>query len=177
MSEELKFNSKIENLLGLTVEIVLNNNKKIKGDVFTINEKSKIIILINKNKENKKFNISMININEIKKIELSKEQMDINTENLCQNDLVNIKVKEKRNLEKDNLLRRGETEPNFKRGLEIYENISKFFRCSYDGKKITLEDFDSYIEEPFKLINLYCKDEKNKQKLEKIISSSIKKKK
>ena len=28
MSEELKFNSKIENLLGLTVDILLTNNKK-----------------------------------------------------------------------------------------------------------------------------------------------------
>ena len=176
MSEELKFNSKIENLLGLTVDILLTNNKKISGYIFTINEKSKIIILINKNKENKNFNITIINIFEIKKIELSKEQIDINIDELYEISLKNIKEKEKRNLEKDNLLKRAETEPNFKRGFEIYENLSKFYKCSYDGKKIILEDIGSYIEEPFKLKNLYCNDEKNKEKLEKIISFCIKKK-
>ena len=177
MSEELKFTSKIENLLGLTVEIQLNNNKKIIGNIFTINNKSRILILINKNKENDNFNVLMINILEIKKIELSKNQIDINIDDLCHNDVNNIKEKEKRNLEKDNLMKRAETEPNFKRGLEIYEALSKYYKCSYDGNKIIINDNNCYIEEPFRIKNLFCQNENDRERIENIISVTSKKKK
>ena len=176
MSEESPFLSKIENLLGLTVEITLNNKTKIIGNIFTLNPKSKIIILVNKQNDNENFNISIINIIEIKKIELSKNQIDINVDDLCQNNLNYIKDKEKRNLEKDILIKRAETEPNFKRGLDVYEALSKFYKCSYDGKRIVLDEIGCYIEEPFRLKHLYCEDENNRDRLEKIISSAIKKK-
>ena len=166
MSEQSPFSSNIENLLGLTVEIVLNNNKKIKGNIFTLNPKSKLIILVNKQKDNENFNVSIINIIEIKKIELAKNQLDLNIEELCQNDLNHIKEKEKRNLEKDNILKRAETEPNFKKGLEIYKTLSKFYNCSYDGTKIIIGDNNCYIEEPFRLKNLHCKDDNKREKIE-----------
>ena len=175
MSNQSLFNSKIENLLGLTVDITMNNNKKLIGNIFTLNPKSKIIILVNKKKGNENYNILIINITEIKKIELSKNQLDINLDELCQNDLNYVEKKEKINIEKDNLLKRIETEPNFKRGFEIYENLSKFYKCSFDGKKIIIEDFNCYIEEPFRLKNLYCENEKNREIIEKIISFESKK--
>ena len=176
MSDELQFLSKMENLLGLTVEITMNNNTKIIGNIFTYNSQAKIIILVNKQKENDNTNVSIINMLEIKKIELSKKQIDINVDELCNNDLNYIKDKEKRNLEKDILIKRAETEPNFKRGLDVYEALSKFYKCSYDGKRIVLDEIGCYIEEPFRLKHLYCEDENNRERLEKIISSAIKKK-
>ena len=170
MSDQSVFTSKIENLLGLTVDITMNNNKKIIGNIFSLNIKSKIIILVNKKKGNENYNITIINITEIKKIELSKNQLDINLDELSQNDLAHIKKKEKINIEKDNLLKRIETEPNFKRGFDIYENLSKFYKCSFDGKKILIEDFCCYIEEPFRLKNLFCQNEKDREIIEKLIS-------
>ena len=177
MFEESSFISKIENLLELTVDITLNNNKKIVGKIFTLNPKSKIIILAYKQKGYENFNISIINITEIKKIQLSKNQLDINLENLLQNDLIYIKEKEKRNLEKDNLLKRAETEPNFKKGLELYEALSNFYKCSYEEGKIVIDDIHCYIEEPFRIKNIFCKDENNRKRIEKIISFGIKKNK
>ena len=177
MSNDFSFTSKIENLLGLTVDITLNNKKCLTGNIFTINPKANIIVLINtSSNNNNSFSISIVNIIEIKKIELSADQIDIKADELCVNDLKYIKDKEKRNLEKDNLIKKADTEPNFKRGLEVYEALSKLYRCSYDGKKILLDDIGCYIEEPFKMSNLYCKDEKIRERLEKMISFSIKKK-
>ena len=176
MSRESTFSSKIENLLGLTVDITLNNNVKIIGNVFTLNPNSKIIILVNKKNENKNYNISIINIIEIKKIELSKNQIDINIDDLCHIDLKNIKEKDKNNLEKDNLIKRAETEPNFKKGFELYEELSKFYNCSYDGKKIIINEINCIIEEPFSYKNLYCENEKYRKQIEKIISFRIKNK-
>ena len=73
----------------------MNNNKKIIGNIFTLNPKSKIIVLINKKKGNVNYNISIINITEIKKIELSKNQLDINLDELGQNDLNHVEKKRK----------------------------------------------------------------------------------
>ena len=72
MEEEIKFIPNIEKLLGLTVDITLFNNK-ISGNIFTLNQKSKTIILINQKNENENFNITFVNMLQIKKIELSKE--------------------------------------------------------------------------------------------------------
>ena len=177
MSDESGFTSKIENLLGLTVEISLNNNKKIIGNIFTINPNSQILILVYKNKENDNFNVSIINMLEIKKLELSKNQIDINVDILSQNDLNYIKEKERTNLEKDNLIKRAETEPNFKRGLEVYEALSKFYKCSYDGKQIIIDDIGCHIEEPFRLKNIFCQNENDRERLENIITFAIKRKK
>ena len=52
------------------------------------------------------------------------------------------------------------TEPYFKGVFEIYEKLSKFYKCSFDGKKILIEDFCFYIEEPFRLKNLYFQNKK-----------------
>ena len=176
MSRESRFSSKIENLLVLTVEITLNNNIKIIGNIYTINQNSNIIILINKKNENKNYNISIVNIIEIKKIELTKNQIDVNIDELGKNDLKSIKEKDKENLEKDNLIKRAEIEPNFKKGLEIYEILSKYYKCSYDGKKIIINDINSYIEEPFRYKNLFCEDEEQRKRIEKLMSFKGKKK-
>ena len=53
---------------------------------------------------------------------------------------------------------------------------TQFYKCSYDGKRIVLDEIGCYIEEPFRLKHLYCEDENNRERLEKIISSAIKKK-
>ena len=169
MKEEDHFIHNIEKLLGLTVDITLNNREKINGNIFTINQNSKMIILINKEKENDNFNISFINMLQIQKIELSKKQINIKVEELYQSNLNNIKEKERINLEEDNLLKRIETEPNYKKGLDIYKTLSKFYNCSYDGKKIIINGIDCFIEEPFKLQNINCNNVKLRKKLESLI--------
>ena len=169
MKDEVKSISNIEKLLGLTVDILLDNKTKLSGNIFTLNQKSKMIILINKNNETNNYNISFINMMQIKKIELSKNQINIKTNDLLQVDLNYIKEKEKINLENDNLMKRIETEPNFKKGLDIYKTLSKFYNCSYDGNKIILEGINCYIEEPFKRQNIYCSDNKLKRQLESLI--------
>ena len=177
MSEEISFNSKIQNLLGVTVEITLNNNTKIKGNIYTINPQSKIIIIISKQSEEDNFTVSYINVLEIKKLGLCEKQNDININDLLQCDIEYINKKEKTNLEQDMLLKKAETEPNFKRGLDIYKYLSKFYRCTYDGKKIIIEEIQCYIEEPFRLKNIIAQDENNKEKLHKLVSTVIKNKK
>ena len=106
---------------------------------------------------------------QIQKIELSKKQINIKVEELYQSNLNNIKEKERINLEEDNLLKRIETEPNYKKGLDIYKTLSKFYNCSYDGKKIIINGIDCFIEEPFKLQNINCNNVKLRKKLESLI--------
>ena len=47
MKDEVKSISNIEKLLGLTVDILLDNKTKLSGNIFTLNQKSKMIIIIN----------------------------------------------------------------------------------------------------------------------------------
>ena len=169
MNEEMKFIPNIEKLLGLTVDITLFNNNKICGNIYTLNQKSKTLILINQKNENENYNITFVNMLQIKKIELSKNQININANELYQTDLKYIKEKERINLENDNLLKRIETEPNFKKGLDMYKTLSKIYNCSYDGNKIIFKGIDCFIEEPFKINNINCKDNKFKEKLKSII--------
>ena len=169
MNEEIKFIPNIEKLLGLTVDITLFNNNKICGNIYTLNQKSKSLILINQKNENENYNITFVNMLQIKKIELSKNQININANELYQTDLKYIKEKERINLENDNLLKRIDTEPNFKKGLDMYKTLSKIYNCSYDGNKIIFKGIDCYIEEPFKINNINCKDNKFKEKLKSII--------
>ena len=149
MEDEAKFIPNIENLLGLTVDITLSNKTKISGNIYTLNQKSKMLILINKKNEHDNFNITFVNMLQIQKIDLSKKQINIKVDELYLTNLNNIKEKERINLEKDNLIKRIETEPNYKKGLDIYKTLSKFYNCSYDGKKIVIKGIDCYIEEPF----------------------------
>ena len=169
MEEEIKFIPNIEKLLGLTVDITLFNNNKICGNIYTLNQKSKTIILINQKNENENFNITFVNMLQIKKIELSKNQININVNELYQTDLKYIKEKERINLENDNLEKRIETEPNFKKGLDMYKTLSKIYNCSFEGNKIIFKGIDCYIEEPFKVQNIICTDNKFKEKLKSII--------
>ena len=169
MEEEGKYITNVEKLLGLTVDILLDNKTKLSGNIFTLNQKSKMIILINKNNENNKCNISFINMLQIKKIELSKTQVDIKANELLQIDLNYIKEKERINLENDNIIKRMETEPNFKKGFDLFKTLSKFYNCSYEGNKIILEGKNCYIEEPFRPQNIHCNDNKIKKQLESLI--------
>ena len=66
---------------------------------------------------------------------MTKKQINIKVDELFLTNLNNIKEKERINLEKDNLIKRIETEPNYKKGLDIFKTLSKFYNCSYDGKK------------------------------------------
>ena len=169
MNEQGNFFQNFENLLGLTVDITMNNNKKINGNIYTLNKNSKMIILINRKNEQENYNISLINMLEIKKIELSKNQIDIQFNELNQINIEHIKEKERINLENDNLIKRIETEPNFQKGYKIYETLSKFYNCTYNGDKIYIKELDSYIDEPFKINNIHSPNEKLRQKLESII--------
>ena len=101
-------------------------------------------------------------------------QEEIDISELMKIDTNKVEDNEKRNVSKDILIKKAETEPNFEKGLNIYEALSKLYKCTYDGKKIVLDDIDSYIEAPFHLNNLHCDDEDNKQRLSKIISSVLK---
>ena len=169
MEDEAKFIPNIENLLGLTVDITLSNKTKVIGNIYTLNQKSKMLILINKKNENDNFNITFVNMLQIQKIDLSKKQINIKVDELYLTNLNNIKEKERINLEKDNLIKRIETEPNYKKGLDIYKTLSKFYNCSYDGKKIVIKGIDCYIEEPFKPQNINCNNNKIKEKLVSLI--------
>ena len=169
MEDEAKFIPNIENLLGLTVDITLSNKTKISGNIYTLNQKSKMLILINKKNENDNFNITFVNMLQIQKIDLSKKQINIKVDELYLTNLNNIKEKERINLEKDNLIKRIETEPNYKKGLDIYKTLSKFYNCSYDGKKIVIKGIDCYIKEPFKPQNINCNNNKLKETLVSLI--------
>ena len=169
MNEENKFIPNVEKLLGLTVDLTLNNNRKFSGVIYTLNQKSKMIILINRKNEKDNLNVTFINMLQVKKIELSKNQINIKADDLYQSSINNAQEKERINLEEDNLKKRIETDPNFKKGLDIYKNLSKFYNCSYDGKKIILEGIDCFIEEPFKLKNINCNNPKLRKKLESLI--------
>ena len=169
MNESNKFISNVEKLLGLTIDLTLNNNTKFSGVIYTLNQNSKMIILINRKSDNDNFNITFINILQIKKIELSKNQLNIKVDDLYPSSINNVQEKEKRNLDEDNLMRRIEIEPNFKKGFDLYKILSKFYNCSYDGKKIILEGIDCFIEEPFKVQNINCNNPKLRKKIETLI--------
>ena len=91
---------------------------------------------------------------QIQKIELSNNQINIKVDELYQTDLNNIKEKERINLEEDNLMKRIETEPYFKKGLDIYKTLSKFYTCKYDGKKIVIEEGYRLFENQYSRANL-----------------------
>ena len=169
MNESNKFISNVEKLLGLTIDLTLNNNTKFSGVIYTLNQNSKMIILINRKSDNDNFNITFINMLQIKKIELSKNQLNIKVDDLYPSSINNVQEKEKRNLDEDNLMRRIEIEPNFKKGFYLYKILSKFYNCSYDGKKIILEGIDCFIEEPFKVQNINCNNPKLRKKIESLI--------
>ena len=169
MNESNKFISNVEKLLGLTIDLTLNNNTKFSGVIYTLNQNSKMIILINRKSDNDNFNITFINMLQIKKIELSKNQLNIKVDDLYPSSINNVQEKEKRNLDEDNLMRRIEIEPNFKKGFDLYKILSKFYNCSYDGKKIILEGIDCFIEEPFKVQNINCNNPKLRKKIESLI--------
>ena len=169
MNESNKFISNVEKLLGLTIDLTLNNNTKFSGVIYTLNQNSKMIILINRKSDNDNFNITFINMLQIKKIELSKNQLNIKVDDLYPSSINNVQEKEKRNLDEDNLMRRIEIEPNFKKGFDLYKILSKFYNCSYDGKKIILEGIDCFIEEPFKVQNINCNNPKLRKKIETLI--------
>ena len=169
MNESNKFISNVEKLLGLTIDLTLNNNTKFSGVIYTLNQNSKMIILINRKSDNDNFNITFINMLQIKKIELSKNQLNIKVDDLYPSSINNVQEKEKRNLDEDNFMRRIEIEPNFKKGFDLYKILSKFYNCSYDGKKIILEGIDCFIEEPFKVQNINCNNPKLRKKIESLI--------
>lgn len=166
--------------IGVTVEITFQkSNTKLTGNIMSIIKKANLLILVNKPEDEKQGNLTSytININQIKSIKLCDKQVDVDINELMKIDLDKVQDNEKRNLSKDILIKKAETEPNFEKGLNIYEALSKLYKCSYDGKKIVLDDIDSYIEAPFRLNNLHCEDEDNKQRLTKIIASVLKAKK
>ena len=169
MNESNKFISNVEKLLGLTIDLTLNNNTKFSGVIYTLNQNSKMIILINRKSDNDNFNITFINMLQIKKIELSKNQLNIKVDDLYPSSINNVQEKERRNLDEDNLMRRIEIEPNFKKGFDLYKILSKFYNCSYDGKKIILEGIDCFIEEPFKVQNINCNNPKLRKQIESLI--------
>jgi hypothetical protein len=166
--------------IGMNVDITLTGrNLKLTGTIFSVLKESNLLVLICKdsnknNNEDANLTSYTINTTQIKSISLTKNQNDIDASDIMKIDMHKILDNESRNLSKDILIKKAETEPNFEKGLNIYEALSKLYKCTYDGKKIVLDDVGSYIEAPFNLSNLHCDDEDNKQRLTRIISSALK---
>jgi hypothetical protein len=87
---------------------------------------------------------------------------------------------EKRNLEKDNLLKKAEEDKSnverqqmYQKGYAIYEKLSKLYKCTYEGNRILLNELDSYIEVPFNIDNLHCEDDYTRKRLVKLIESCL----
>lgn len=164
------------NAIGMTVDIAFERSRtKIRGNIFTVIKEANILVLMSK--ENDVLFSNLINISEIKSITLAKEQVDVNTEELMKVNLNEVVLNERRNLSKDILIKKAETEPNFEKGLNIYEALSKLYHCSYDGKRIVLDEVDAFIEAPFHLNNLHCEDEENLKRLSRIVQTALKMKK
>lgn len=160
--------------IGMTVELTFNKSSvKLTGNIMSIIKSSNLIVLVSKGKDSNLISY-IVNIEQIKSIELSKAQEDIDISELMKIDTNKVEDNEKKNVYKDILVKKAETEPNFEKGLNIYEALSKLYKCTYDGKKIVLDDIDSYIEASFHINNLHCDDEDNKERLSKIISSVLK---
>lgn len=165
--------------IGMNVDITLSRpNLQLTGTIFSVLKESNLLVLVckdtNKNDNDSNLFSYTINTTQIKSISLHKNQSDVDVSDIMKIDMHKILDNESRNLSKDILIKKAETEPNFEKGLNIYEALSKLYKCSYDGKKIVLDDVGSYIEAPFNLSNLHCDDEDNKQRLTRIISSALK---
>lgn len=166
--------------IGQIVEITFKkNNNKIKGEIYTVIPDKNILVLLTKKSISDDPNplAIIINTKEIASITLSKETLKIDNENIIKVDIDKILDNEKRNLSKDILIKKAETEPYFRKGLNVYEELSKFYKCSYDGKRIVLDEIDAYIEEPFRLKNLHCEDEDTQKFLSKMVAAALKNKK
>lgn len=164
----------IAKIIGLTVDIeILNNN--LTGVIFSINKEANLLLLLTKIKEEDNLTSIFINTNQISNIQLSKSQVEIAFDDLMKADLSKVYENERNNISKDNLRKKAAIEPNFEKGLNVYEALSKMYKCTYEGKRITLDELDAYIEAPFHLNNLHCEDEEVLKRLSKIVSGALKK--
>ncbi|MCQ2819242.1 MAG: hypothetical protein MJ252_18420 [archaeon] len=170
----------LKKCLDQVVEISFKNSPlTLKGQLYSIIESSNIIVILSKRPDADESNplSHIINLTQVSKITLIKEDSTINKQYLINVDMDKIMDSEKRNLSKDILIKKADTEPYFAKGLKIYEELSKLYKCSFDGKRIVLDEVDSYIEEPFRLKNLHCEDEAAYKHLSKIVAAALKAKK
>ena len=95
--------------IGLSVEIILNNGFKINGNIFTYVKENNLLVIVNNENKNSDLTSYYINISQISKISLSKEQKVIDTNKLMIINLNRILDNEKRNISKDMLIKKAET--------------------------------------------------------------------
>lgn len=91
-------------------------------------------------------------------------------------------------MEKTTLLKRADKKNNifnktYEKGLAIYEKLSKLYKlftklyrynCTYEGSKIVLSELDATIEIPFNVSSIKCEDSHTKNRLIKMVKSTIK---
>ena len=94
--------------IGMTVELSFNkSNIKLTGNIMSIIKTSNLIVLVSRGKE-KDSNLTsyIINIEQIKSIELSKVQEEIDISELMKIDTNKVEDNEKRNVSKDILIKK-----------------------------------------------------------------------
>ena len=109
----------------------------------------------------------------------------MNFDELLTPNLDKIFENERKNLEKDSLLKKLEkdnSQSQYQLGYNLYEKLSKLYsiyinsryKCTYDGAKLSLDELDAYIEEPFNVDKLHCENESTRKRLIKMIESCSK---
>mgnify|MGYP003304882386 CR=1 FL=1 len=117
----------LKKCLGQTVEIsFIKSPIKLKGEIYTVLESKNLMVLVSKKENSDDTNpIShVINLSQVKSIKLIKEEEGANKQNIINVDIEKILDNERRNLSKDMLIKKAETEQYFEKGLTIYEQLS-----------------------------------------------------
>ena len=86
--------------IGLSVEIILNNGFKINGNIFTYVKENNLLVIVNNENKNSDLTSYYINISQISKISLSKEQKVIDTNKLMIINLNRILDNEKKHFKR-----------------------------------------------------------------------------
>lgn len=164
----------IAKIIGLTVDITITNTT-LTGIIFSIIREANLLLLLMKGKEEDNMASVFINTKQITNIQISQMQLEIPFDDLMKAEMSKVYENERNNISKDDLRKKAAIEPNFEKGLNVYEALSKMYKCTYEGKKIILDELDAYIEAPFHLNNLHCEDEEVLKRLSKIVSGALKK--
>lgn len=53
---------------------------------------------------------------------------------------------------------------NYQKCKILFIKLSSY-KCSFENNKITLDELDAIIEEPFNIENVYCENESTKKRL------------
>lgn len=136
------------------------------------------MIDLNDNKNDESYDIYGIKSDKITNIECISENSSIDYLSGQNVNLDKVLEKERMNVEKRVLFKRSNKSNTFykayERGYAIYDKLSKIFSLKFTGSSIIFQDLDAYIDMPFKVTDLKCKDEKMNSYLTKLINDCIK---